>query len=47
MICDIAVVKAQVRNNYATSFSLEIYRKRIDNGAANLGNHPRPTLLSG
>lgn len=32
MISDIAGLRAQVRDSYATAASLEIYRKRIDNG---------------
>jgi SAM-dependent methyltransferase len=32
MIGDNAALKAQVRDSYATSASLEIYRKRVDNG---------------
>jgi SAM-dependent methyltransferase len=32
MICDNAALKAQVRDSYATAPSLEIYRKRVDNG---------------
>jgi SAM-dependent methyltransferase len=32
MIGDNAALKAQVRDSYATAASLEIYRKRVDNG---------------